>query len=457
MKPIVTIFFLFNFLIIQVAYPQCGSCNTTYSTNRGYTGMTSAGHVYCFDIVGGGNSDITLGGGAISKSKVEVCTDVGDTVVLTAYMGNYGTPRGELVIYGNFKVENSMSLDKLDILIEKGGSLTANKTITINTGSTITNKGTFRTSAFVEMNSGTFNNQGSMSVVNFNMNGSSDFNADSASSFTSTGTVEMNSTSRIDFSGAIMNFNNLLMNSNSSLNAGTTPNCGGAIIAGSINMGSSTSITGDMSITDNTPNSTGDNYNGKFTNDVPNTCQTVLPIELLSFTGKYINSKKIVELYWITASETNNSHFVLEKSFDGINFMPFATINGAGNSSKKINYMTYDEAPLISVTFYRLKQIDYDGEYTYSKIISVSSEQEKEFNIYPNPANDYFIIEPTFQSKQIIYYLTNLFEQKVTPIMSTTNESGSYFLDCSELSSGVYSIHIKMNEHNFVKKVIVAH
>lgn len=92
-----------------------------------------------------------------------------------------------------------------------------------------------------------------------------------------------------------------------------------------------------------------------------------LPVELISFTGHAEQNYNVLE--WITASEINNDYFTLEKSPDGIAFDTLATIDGAGNSNVVLNYKKTDERPYPHISYYRLKQTDFNGNYKYSRII----------------------------------------------------------------------------------------
>jgi hypothetical protein len=95
-----------------------------------------------------------------------------------------------------------------------------------------------------------------------------------------------------------------------------------------------------------------------------------LPIELLDFTAE--PTSKVVNLKWITASETNNSHFTVERSSDGVVFKPVLEKPGAGNSNSVRSYSDVDENPLEGVSYYRLKQTDFNGEFTYSEWVVVN-------------------------------------------------------------------------------------
>ncbi|MCW3102647.1 MAG: hypothetical protein JWO09_1087 [Bacteroidetes bacterium] len=109
-----------------------------------------------------------------------------------------------------------------------------------------------------------------------------------------------------------------------------------------------------------------------------------LPIELLSFTG--IAGPDGNLLSWSTASETNNDYFELERGRDASSFTTIGTIDGHGNSSTVLNYDLTDSHPLPGINYYRLRQVDFNGEYTYSNAIAISTAEEAFVLAYPNPA-----------------------------------------------------------------------
>ncbi|MBL7888341.1 MAG: T9SS type A sorting domain-containing protein [Bacteroidia bacterium] len=115
---------------------------------------------------------------------------------------------------------------------------------------------------------------------------------------------------------------------------------------------------------------------------------TPLPIELISFKGKADKSVNILQ--WTTATEINNDFFTLEKSIDGVNFVPLTTIDGAGNSTDQLNYQLTDNSPFRGVTYYRLKQTDFDGTVGISIIETVTNEfvETTLDNLRPNPTSD---------------------------------------------------------------------
>ncbi len=102
-------------------------------------------------------------------------------------------------------------------------------------------------------------------------------------------------------------------------------------------------------------------------------CDVILPVELSYFGG--VNQLSGIDLEWITSSEHDNSHFEIERSYNGIDFDYVSTILGSGNSQESISYQYTDRDFLRhSVIYYRLKQFNLDGTYTYSDIISVELE-----------------------------------------------------------------------------------
>ena len=106
---------------------------------------------------------------------------------------------------------------------------------------------------------------------------------------------------------------------------------------------------------------------------------TPLPVDLKYFNAEP-RAKKVV-LSWETVSEINNNYFAIEKSTDGKNFMEAGRINGAGNSAEALNYSFTDNQPLsFLISYYRLKQVDYDGKINYSRTVPVIFSSD-EFNL----------------------------------------------------------------------------
>ncbi|MDZ4822324.1 MAG: T9SS type A sorting domain-containing protein [Flavobacteriales bacterium] len=116
-------------------------------------------------------------------------------------------------------------------------------------------------------------------------------------------------------------------------------------------------------------------------------CQLLFfPIELLSFVA--VPDGIRVAIKWVTTSELNNELFIVERSANGIDdWMEVSRLPGAGTSESTIYYTSYDHDPIHGLNFYRLKQIDYDGQYKYSEIEVVEFMSKDDILIYPNPSH----------------------------------------------------------------------
>jgi hypothetical protein len=113
---------------------------------------------------------------------------------------------------------------------------------------------------------------------------------------------------------------------------------------------------------------------------------TPLPVELISFTGEI--DQGAIRLNWRTASELNNDFFTVERSSGGEIFSNIGQVNGGGTSSHGNNYTLVDGNPIYGTAYYRLKQTDFDGTFTYSKIIDVTYEGSTTpiMDVFPNPS-----------------------------------------------------------------------
>ena len=111
-----------------------------------------------------------------------------------------------------------------------------------------------------------------------------------------------------------------------------------------------------------------------------------LPVTWLSFSGKREPSG--VGLFWQTATEINNDYFVVERSLDGVTFEVLGTKKGAGNTNSVKSYDFLDtETSVFTQYYYRIKQVDYDGQFSYSStIVILPVDTSVRWNIYPNPA-----------------------------------------------------------------------
>src|SRR5690606_7705140 len=118
-----------------------------------------------------------------------------------------------------------------------------------------------------------------------------------------------------------------------------------------------------------------------------------LPIELLSFHARFEIDH--VNLSWTTSTEHNNDYFVVERASQDLHWTEVLRSPGAGNSTSEMSYFEKDRKPLPGIAYYRLKQVDFDGQYSYSYVISVLNPNEKDRDVvflYPNPSKNGMVI-----------------------------------------------------------------
>ena len=180
------------------------------------------------------------------------------------------------------------------------------------------------------------------------------------------------------------------------------------------------------------------------------------PIELVDFTAE--RRKNTVECNWITASEINNNYFIVERSRDTKNVEDVGRIDGAGNSTSNKYYAFKDESPMDGLSYYRLKQIDYDGRMSFSHWVPVSFlKKMNQLLLYPNPAKtglscDFLTAENgeatigiydlagkiIFSEKKIIVAGQNKIELNISSLAD-----GFYFVGMSENNSDLRQLESK--------------
>jgi hypothetical protein len=112
-----------------------------------------------------------------------------------------------------------------------------------------------------------------------------------------------------------------------------------------------------------------------------------LAIDLVYFDASVMDNRN-VKLKWITETEQNNDHFVIQHSTDAINWKDKGTIPGAGNSSSRLNYECVDDETSSGLSYYRLKQVDHDGTTNYHEVVSVIIPEQLSIVPFPNPGHN---------------------------------------------------------------------
>jgi hypothetical protein len=182
-------------------------------------------------------------------------------------------------------------------------------------------------------------------------------------------------------------------------------------------------------------------------------CATIaLPISLLSFEGNCVD--QFVILNWSTASEMNNDYFSIERSPDGEIWQTIGKVTAAGNSSSQINYTLTDISPLKTISYYRLKQTDFNGNYKYEDIIRIApcnNGENKKITIYPNPSNGKF--ETYFTGDFGIINFIEVFNA-LGQIIYCSNDFQSTF-DLTYADPGHYYIHFHYNSEIIRSRFII--
>ncbi len=185
-------------------------------------------------------------------------------------------------------------------------------------------------------------------------------------------------------------------------------------------------------------------------------CSFLLPVELIVFEGEKVNAA--VLLHWTTASEHNNQQFIIERSKDAIHFEPIGTVKGAGNSNRLLNYSFTDNEPHEGISYYRLKQVDMDGKISYSTIIRIVFELERDFitQISPNPAYDKInILFNSANKEEGTLQLYEISGKRVfTESLSFEEGINKRELDISNLAKGVYLIEINTGIKSYRNKLV---
>ncbi len=187
-----------------------------------------------------------------------------------------------------------------------------------------------------------------------------------------------------------------------------------------------------------------------------NLCTIVpLPVELLSFTAEQRGKEML--LHWKTASENNNDFFSVERSFNGTSFGKIGETRGAGNSNAALDYTYTDEQPVNGINYYRLKQVDFDGEFTYSKIIAIRANlSQAEFELHPNPSDAEWNGSFTLEADAVV--TIGMTDAVGHIIMAQTLKgvkgTNSFRVRMSDLTPGLYFLTISSDRLEARKKFI---
>ena len=184
-----------------------------------------------------------------------------------------------------------------------------------------------------------------------------------------------------------------------------------------------------------------------------------VPVELISFSAT--TDSKNVNLNWVTATETNNSGFEIERRYDKTDWLEIGFVPGHGTTTEKQNYSYIDQNVNAGIYSYRLKQVDFDGTFEYSNEIFVNVTAPLEFTLdqnFPNPFNPNTLIKYSIpKSAQVSLKIFNTLGQEIETLVNEEKQGGTYEVNwnASNLQSGVYFYRLQTGSFVETKKMIL--
>ena len=405
-----------------------------------------------------GLSGITSVGGDIYIRFNSQLTDLGGLSAITSVVGN-------LEVYYNLALTN---LDGLSGIVSVGGALdiyNSQALQNLDGLSNITSLGGF---LYIYNNPNLANLNGLNGITSVGgtglevFNNSALANLNGLSHITSVdGFLEVSNNSAITnldgLSGITSVGGNLYVQNNSSLSG----------FCGLFPLLNSGGLTGTYNVSGNASNPTEQNV-------IDGGACSPLPIVLATFTADRLGDK--VDLQWQTATEVNNYGFEIQREVNTRNknldnWIKIGFVKGSGNSNSPISYSFLDKQPQAGEDEYRLKQIDNDGKYIFSKIVDVNIQAPKKFELfqnYPNPFNPSTRIDfeiPKSQNVELKVY--DILGREITTLLNEYKKAGKYSVEFSaeggsayggngsKLSSGIYFYRIRTNGYVDSKEMML--
>ena len=173
---------------------------------------------------------------------------------------------------------------------------------------------------------------------------------------------------------------------------------------------------------------------------------SILPVSLLYFNARAIQRNAL--LTWITAVEQNNKFFIIQHSTDGIHFITLGNVNGHGNSNTQNSYEFTDGHPTPDIiNYYRILQVDFDGQSNASNIVALSFEESFTLALYPNPAQNNLRVSIPAPGKKL--------DMKIIDMSGKVHWSNIFYkssplinIDISRLGKGAYQLVVIMENGN---------
>lgn len=179
------------------------------------------------------------------------------------------------------------------------------------------------------------------------------------------------------------------------------------------------------------------------------TGSAILPVGLNHFNAVLENGA--VQLNWKTSYETNNKGFEVERSSDGKNWSKIGFISGHSTTNLENDYSFIDPQPISAMNLYQLKQIDLDGNFTYSSIVKVNHAEQRNYSLLGNDGNGIIQLNMPKDREKLELEILD-FNGRILYAKTTTN--GNQTLDISHFPVGMYLLHIKNATQSVTEKLI---
>lgn len=167
-------------------------------------------------------------------------------------------------------------------------------------------------------------------------------------------------------------------------------------------------------------------------------CEDLLPVELISFSAQAVEQSVVLD--WVTSVELNNEGFAVERSGDGVSWIQLAFVAGQGTSSVVNAYRYIDPSPLSGTNYYRLKQLDFDGQWEYSDLRSIDFviPAQHKIQLFPNPASESVTIQLPDNGRGYRLALSNALGQIVWETQTPVERSQKIRFSDHQLAPGIY-------------------
>jgi hypothetical protein len=193
-----------------------------------------------------------------------------------------------------------------------------------------------------------------------------------------------------------------------------------------------------------------------FTKFAPISGIVLLPVEFLSFDA--FKNNQTVDVKWETISERNSSHFVVQRSADGKNFVAIGRVEAMGNTTATTKYLFVDTKPIQGINYYRLLQVDLDSKETLTKVVSVTFNGDNaDLQVFPNPSSEgvaFNVILPTsIAGSEVEMRMTDAVGRQM--FYQRFRFEGGVIQLPADFAKGLYTLTIATPKENYVRKLII--